>query len=141
MSDRSPGSRGRLVLTARRDRAGPGTVLIATAMGLFCIAFVLASAATVGARSRTQSCGLLAFATHSDEGAFDIRALAATCRQARTVVAGARAHPVTHPGAVDHYYTKDGFASIGHDVSHGKEEVSSRCRRRGSVITFHRSGT
>lgn len=93
--------------------------------------------AVAGADS-AQSCGTVPFARQSDNGAFEIQARNASCRQARAVASASRPSRFRagHP-----QYTAVGFDCAGQAQQlggHGKHVVNFRCVRGRSAVSFLR---
>jgi hypothetical protein len=88
--------------------------------------------------ARPPQCGLIAFATQGEDGAFQIAARDISCSLARTVADASRPSRFRHG---DPRYTELGFACMGRSEQlggHGKQVVAFECVRDRSYVSFLR---
>jgi hypothetical protein len=99
--------------------------------------FLLAGSSFVSpAQAAARSCGTVAFAPNSEDGAFDIRATGVGCATARRVARAARNTDVA-PGT--QRYRRAGFVCTGRYDGSGLPSVRFRCTRGVAVVRFVRS--
>ena len=98
----------------------------------------LGAGSGVAGAAQPPSCGFVAFAQQSDNGAFGIVAHQATCHVARIVAGGSRSSRFRYG---DPRYDTLGYAcsGLGGQLGgHGKYAVRFRCIRANSVVSFVR---
>ena len=97
---------------------------------------VACAALPAPAEAAERRCGDIAFADHSDNGVWDIRARGVGCGAARRVARAAEPHGV-YDGP--YAYRARGFRCRGTLDDTGLARVAWRCTRRGARVRFVRT--
>lgn len=106
---------------------------------LIAVASLAALTPGIAGAAQTPRCGLIAFASQGENGAFEIAARDATCSTARTVADASRP---TRFRRGDPQYTDLGFTCSGRSEQlggNGKQVVAFRCVRERSFVSFLRA--
>ena len=113
-------------------------LIVAAGLAVLLPGIALAGGKPPGAAHRPQ-CGLIAFASPGEDGAFQIAALDASCSLARTVADASRPSRFR---LGDPHYRDLGFACAGRSEQlggHGKQVVAFECVRDRSQVSFLRA--